>query len=113
MRIPHNEHGNNALGDSLPEFHVPSGVFQSEPPPAVLGIDMGVDLGGQDGAVPQEVLNLTDIRPVCHKLGGHRMAQHMRREMGGYPGRPCAFPEHETDGLGGQRLRVPVDEEGA
>ena len=74
---------------------------------------MGVDLGGQDGAVSQEILDLADIRPVCHKLGGHRMAQHMRGEMGGYPGRPCAFPEHEADGLGGQRLRVSVDEEGA
>lgn len=88
-------------------------MFQGEPPAAVLGIDMGVDLGGQDGAVPQEILDLADIGPVRHQLSGHRMAQHVRGEMGGYPGLPCAFSEHEADGLGGQRLGVPVDEEGA
>ena len=77
-------------------------MFQSEAPTAVLGVNMGVDLGGKDGSVSQEILNLADIRPVCHQLSGNGMAKHVRREMGSYPGLSRALPEHEADGLGGK-----------
>jgi hypothetical protein len=43
----------------------------------ILGIHMGVDLGGGDVGMTQELLDCSKISPTCQQMGCKRMPQGM------------------------------------
>ena len=41
-------------------------------------IDMGVDLGGSDVGMTEEILNDSEIGPPLHQMGGETVPEHVR-----------------------------------
>jgi hypothetical protein len=55
------------------------GVMLLDKAPQSLLDDMGVDLGGRDVGVAEELLHRAQIRAVLQEMAGEGMTEHMRR----------------------------------
>src|SRR6188472_3361920 len=55
------------------------GVLAAEP----ARLDPGVDLGGRDARVPEELLDRAQVGAALEQVGGERVAQHVRRDAAG------------------------------
>lgn len=58
-----------------------SGIFLIQNFFLLVGADMGVNLGGGDGAVPQNMLYIADIYILLEQLCRKGMPKHMRSKM--------------------------------
>ena len=58
-------------------------VLLGEEQGLLAGGNMGVDLGGGDGAVAQKGLDVADIHPRLQQGGGEGVAEHMGGDVAG------------------------------
>ncbi len=74
---------------------------------------VGVDLGGGDGAVAQEGLDVADVHAVFQQGGGEGVAEHVGRDVEGGLGRLHVFVDDPPDRLGPEGPAPAVEEDGA
>ena len=61
-------------------MYLSQGVVLLDKPPQPLLDDMGIDLGGRDVGVAEELLHRTQIRAVLQEMAGEGMTEHVRRD---------------------------------
>src|SRR5581483_3661585 len=79
----------------------------------VLAADLGVDLGGGDVGVTQQLLHLVDVHAPAQHVGREAVAQGVRGDAALDAGFAGVALEDEPEALAGQALAAAVDEEGA
>lgn len=93
--------------------HLASGVLFGQEQGLLPGGHVGVDLGGGDGAVAQEGLDIADVHAVFQQGGGEGVPEHMGRHMERGLRRFHIFVDDPPHRLGLEGISPAVDEDGA
>lgn len=72
--------------------------------------EVGVDLGGGDGAVPEHFLHGADVGAVNEQFGGVAVAQGMRCDLLGDSGFESGFADDGLNADGGEAMFFFVEE---
>ena len=74
----------------------------------IVPIHMGIDLGGRDISMAQELLDRSQIGPAFKKMGGEAMAKGVGRHGSVYSPSGSIFLNHVPDGGSRERLAAVV-----
>lgn len=74
--------------------------------------DVGVDLGGGEAFVAEELLDGFEVGAVVEEVGCEAVAEGVGGDVGREPGSECPFFHYGLDAAGGESLALGVGEEG-